>query len=155
MRKLICLLFGILLVASVSAISWSGGTTVIINQTTSGGGGGNVTNLTDLLDVTITSPQDDDFLIYNVTSEQWINQIISDVISFFTELDVVNMIMQNRTLTDQTYLYNDSVNGVNRINLNETYLNKTRSSYLIDQRYMNYTVENFTVGNAPLVVFQS
>lgn len=40
---------------------------------TGGGGGGGATALDDLTDVTLTSPQDQDFLVFDGGSSQWIN----------------------------------------------------------------------------------
>ncbi len=48
-------------------------------RTTSSGGGSVATNLDDLTDVTITSVQDDDVLIYDTATSQWLNTPLAHI----------------------------------------------------------------------------
>jgi hypothetical protein len=73
--------------------------------TTSGGSVLNVTNLTQLDDVTISSPQDDQVLSYNAAGTNWINKFMNGVLSF-----------------SNNYLF---FSGNNEISFNETKLNAT------------------------------
>lgn len=91
----------ILISSSVSAISWSGGTTTIVNQTIISG---NLTNLSQMVDVNIPSPNDGDSLTYDSGSTSWIASVINDLwesISGTTQLkSAENVSLQEQSITD-------------------------------------------------------
>ncbi|MCR4720954.1 MAG: hypothetical protein K5655_04435 [Lachnospiraceae bacterium] len=52
-----------------------------------GGGGGSATNLSDLEDVSLSTPSDGDFLVYNPILGKWINKEADTVVVNYTMID--------------------------------------------------------------------
>ena len=83
-------------------------------RTTSSGGGSVATNLDSLSDVIITSPQDDDLLIYDVATSQWLNTPLQHIgVSRFNGLTgAVQGVSSIRGLTGAVGLTNGSGIGL-------------------------------------------
>ena len=76
--------------------------------TSSGGGGGGASALTDLDDVSVSSPTDGQILTYDDATDKWVNSNPSSGHTYSTTEQVIGTWIDGKPLYEKSYIYENS-----------------------------------------------